>query len=250
MQIQPARTDGMNMDPNDTSETETEPENVSEVLEQEDSDRPDECTSDTDSVLVDDAPVGGVDPLSNVRNLLPVHAAPKRIAGGGNLKVERRPGRQRTVERMPRLSDLEYNAVVSDEKDRFVTRDAIVRATGGKIDSPELLRKIRCEIAKEAAALLFQRVENEKYGRDTSQTSTRRIDALIKIAHIELEIAKIGPNMIDVRSEKFQIVVKLFIGFLQEAAAETLGPEALNLFFNHFETKMEHWETKAEEALR
>ena len=209
---------------------------------------------ETDPVEADDAPDDDASEetarLDNVRKLLPVHAAPKRGAGGGSLKVERQRGRPRKVEKMPTTSDLEYHSAMSEEKQRFVTRDPVVVATEGKIDAPELLRKLRTEIAKEAAALHFQRIESEKFGKDTSQTSSRRIDALTKIAHIELEIAKIGPSTVDVRSEKFQRVIKLFLGFIQETAVETLPPEALNLFFNRLETKMDHWEDKAEEALR
>lgn len=210
---------------------------------------PEESVDETEAVEADD-PQTEEARLDNVRKLLPVHAAPKRGAGGGMLKVERQRGRPRKVEKMPTTSDLEYHSAMSEEKQRFVTRDPVVVATEGKIDAPELLRKLRTEIAKEAAALHFQRIESEKFGKDTSQTSSRRIDALTKIAHIELEIAKIGPSTVDVRSEKFQRVIKLFLGFIQETAVETLPPEALNLFFNRLETKMDHWEDKAEEALR
>lgn len=214
-----------------------------------------------ESEIVDLPPVDDTDPIEgddvtessamdNVRQLLPVHAAPKRGNGGGTLKVERQRGRPRKVEKMPTTSDLEYHAVISEEKQKFITQDPVVVATTGKIDASDLLRKLRTEIAKEAAALHFQRIESEKFGKDTSQTSTRRIDALTKIAHIELEIAKIGPSTVDVRSEKFQRVIQLFLGFIQEVASETLNPETLNLFFNRLETKMEHWEDKAEEALR
>ena len=206
---------------------------------------------DTDSVEADDADQQEEpSAMDNVRQLLPVHAAPKRGAGGGTLNVTRQRGRPRKVEKMPTTSDLEYHSAMSEQKQKFITQDPVVIATAGKIDAPELLRKLRSEIAKEAAALLFQRVESEKFGKDTSQTSTRRIDALTKIAHIELEIAKLGPSMIDVRSETFQRVIKLFIEFVQEAASETMSPEALNLFFNRFETKMANWEDKAEDALR
>lgn len=205
---------------------------------------------DTDSIEPDDLMPDG-SPLDNVRQLLPVHAAPKRGAGGGVLKVDRQRGRPRKVEKMPTTSDLEYHARISEEKAKFVTQDPVVVATStGKVDAPDLLRKLRTEIAKEAASLLFQRVESEKFGKDTSQTSTRRIDALTKIAHIELEIAKLGPSQIDVRSEKFQQVISLFIEFMREAAAETMSPEILNLFFNRFETKMNGWEDKAEDKLR
>ena len=217
-------------------------------------------TDDSDPVEGDDAEQGteqdesGVlyetDPLNNVRRLLPVHAAPKRGAGGGALKVTRSRGRPRKVEKMPTTSDLEYHSQMAEAKEEFITHDPVVVATTGKADVAGVLRTLRAEIAKEAAALHFQRIENEKFGKDTSQTSTRRVDALTKVANIELEIAKLGPSNIDVRSEKFQRVVKLFLEFIRDAASETLQPETLNLFFNRLETKMTNWEDKAEEVLR
>lgn len=227
-----------------TSENPEGPENMSPEIEESVS------VDDSDPIEADDAEAQEPSAMDNVRMLVPVHAAPKRGTGGGTLNVTRGRGRPRKVEKMPTTSDLDYHSKVSEEKQRFITQDPVVIATAGKIDAPELLRKLRAEIAKEAAALHFQRIENEKYGKDTSQTSTRRIDALTKIAHIELEIAKIGPSLVDVRSESFQKVMQLFVEFVQEAAAETLSPEALNLFFNRFETKMAGWEDKAEDLVR
>lgn len=186
--------------------------------------------------------------VNNVRSLLPVHAAPKHK--DHYLKVARRPGRPRQVERMPTTSDLQYHDAMLAERQDFISKDPVVLATGGKIRHMDLLCKLRHEVAREAASIHFQRIENEKYGKDTAQMSSRRIDALIKIAQIEADIAKLGPDMVDVRSEAFGKVVKLFLEFIQEAAAETLAPEVLNLFFNRLETKMAGWEEKAEAALR
>jgi hypothetical protein len=215
-------------------------------------DSSDEASDEADPIeeSVEKSPEEGASSYDNVRSLLPVHAAPKRGAGGGTLNVSRQRGRPRKVEKMPTTSDLEYHSRMSDAKHRFIDDDPVVVATSGKVEPTALLRKLRTEIAKEAAALHFQRIENEKYGKDTSQTSTRRIDALTKIAHIELEIAKLGPSQIDVRSEKFQLIMQLFVAFVQEAASETLSPEALNLFFNKLETKMSGWENKAEDVIR
>ena len=191
------------------------------------------------------------DGSSNVRHLLPIHAAAKRGAGGGTLIIKRRPGRPRKMEMGPTTSDAEYHAIIAEEKEKFIEQDPVVQATtANKIDTPGLLRLLRSEIAKEASAIQFARLESEKFGKDTSQTSTRRIDALTKIAHIELEIIKIGTSTIDIRSEPFQRIMKLFIECVQESAAETMPPETLNLFFNLFGTKMANWEERAEDIFR
>lgn len=190
---------------------------------------------------------------SNVLQILPVHAAPTlggKGKSGNALKVERRAGRPRKVERMPTTSDLQYHALMSEEKARFIDADDVVTASRNGADAAHMLKLIRAEVAKEAAALHFQRIENEKYGKDTSQNSTRRIDALTKIANIELEIKKLGSEAIDLRHPKFQRVFALWIEMMREVASETLTPELIDLFFNRFSTKIEGWEDRAAEELR
>jgi hypothetical protein len=140
--------------------------------------------------------------------------------------------------------------MVSAEKARFIDADPMVRAVQGQLDHMSVLRLLRMEIAKEAAALHFQRVENEKYGKDTSQTSSRRIDALLKVANIELEMRKLGQDVIDLHGERFQRVFALWIEMMRETAAELLTPEQIDLFFNRFSTKMNGWEDRASDAMR
>lgn len=188
-----------------------------------------------------------------VLQILPVHAAPLlggKGKGGNSLKVERRAGRPRRVERMPTTSDLQYHALISEEKAKFIDSDDVVSAARGNADTAQMLKLIKAEVAKEAAALHFQRIENEKYGKDTSQNSTRRIDALTKIANIELEIKKLGSDVMDLRHPKFQKVFTLWIEVMREVATETLTPELIDLFFNRFSTKIEGWEDRAAEELR
>lgn len=181
--------------------------------------------------------------MSNVRQLLPAHLAPKTKTG-------RPVGRPRKVDPKPTMSDLEYHAQMSEEKLKFVEEDPVVRNLSGKTDSAALLTTLRMEIAKEAAALHFQRIENEKLGKDTAQNSTRRIDALTRIAHIELEIKKLAPDTLDVRGEKFQKVFKMFIDLLKETAQETIREQDIDLFFNRFATRMDGWEDRAADLVR
>ena len=193
------------------------------------------------------------DRTGKVLQLLPVHAAPTlggKGKGGNALKVERQRGRPRKVERMPTTSDLQYHALISEQKAKFIDADPVVGATVGRVDSVGVLKLIRAEIAKESAALHFQRVENEKYGKDTSQTSTRRIDALTKIANIELEIKKLGTDVVDLHGDQIQKILGLWIELMREAAADTLSAEQIDLFFNRFSTKMEGWQDRANDILR
>ena len=223
-----------------------------------DSPLPDNDPDQDDDDTVEDIALGPADMsesarVGNVVQLLPVHAAPT-VGGKGKqghtYKVTRTAGRPRRVERMPTTSDLEYHALMTEERGRFVDTDPVVRATQKNADPLDVLKIIKGEVAKESAALHFQRIENEKYGRDVAQVSTRRIDALKKIADIELEIKKLGADTLDIHSEKFQRVFKFWLNTLREIAEQTMTPEQIDLFFNHLSTSMEGWEEKVAATLR
>ena len=194
--------------------------------------------------------------VGNVVPILPVHAAPysqqrSRSEGGGDaLKVQRKVGRPRKVERMPTTSDLEYHAIMAEAKAKFIDEDSVVTAAKRHADPMEMLAVIRGEVTKESAALHFQRIENEKYGKDTAQVSTRRIDALKKIADIELEIKKLGGDTIDVRSEQMQRIFQFFIETVRGILEETLAAEQIDLVFNRFSTEFEGWQEKLSDVLR
>lgn len=179
----------------------------------------------------------------NVRQLLPVHLAPH--TGKNGLKVTRGRGRPRKVERMPTTSDLEYNALMSEEKSKFIDGDPVYKASVDKASSSEILHLVKTQVAREAAALAFQRIENEKSGKDTAQVSSRRIDALIKIANLEIEKNKHGGDILDLGSESFQRVFKMLVDTMRQVAVEVLPEEQVDLLFNRFGSAMEGWEERA-----
>lgn len=164
---------------------------------------------------------------------------------GGKLAV-----RGQKAERVPTPAELRHHAAMAEEKAAFVARDPLVRASERPTDSMEMLALVRTAVAKEASSLQFQRIMLEQVGKDTGQISSRRIDALKKIADIELDLKKMGVEMIDVRSEKFQRIFKLWIETIRVIAEQTMNPEQIDLFFNRLSTAMEGWEERAAEALR
>lgn len=186
-----------------------------------------------------------------VRSLLPTHDALYTAKGEQRVKAERRrPGRPLAIEQRPTISDLEYHAEMSAAKQDFIEQDIVVQAALGKVESADLLHLIKAQVAKEAAALEFQRIEDEKRGgRGAAQISTRRIDALTKIANIELEIKKFGGDVLDLKGEKFQRVFKLLIESFQEVASEVLSPEQVEILFNRLGTALEGWEERAALAI-
>ena len=179
-----------------------------------------------------------------------VHFLPtKTVAPAGGRAAGGRTRQAGSRFHKPTAEDLEQYEATVEERELFIANDPVVRSAAGR-DPVTLLGTLKAEVAREAAALVYQRIENEKMGKDISQVSGRRIDALKKIADIEMEIRKIGFDQLDVHSEKFQRVFKLWIETIRSVAEHTLNPEQLDLFFNRLSTEMEGWEEKAEDLVR
>jgi len=179
-----------------------------------------------------------------------VHFLPtKTVAPAGGRAAGGRTRQAGSRFHKPTAEDLEQYEATVEERELFIANDPVVRSAAGR-DPVTLLGTLKAEVAREAAALVYQRIENEKMGKDISQVSGRRIDALKKIADIEMEMRKIGFDQLDVHSEKFQRVFKLWIETIRSVAEHTLNPEQLDLFFNRLSTEMEGWEEKAEDLVR
>jgi hypothetical protein len=171
--------------------------------------------------------------------VVPMHAATGPIKRG--------PGRPRKINPKPTIDDLAYHAEMQKQKAKYIDNvDAVTKAVKGHLDPLETLQRIKEEIATEAASLYCDRLEASKYGKDTTQISSRRIAALKEVASIELEMRKLGVNFIDLKSERFQRIFSFFIETIRKAASETLSPEQVDMLFNRLETELDGWEEKAQ----
>lgn len=170
--------------------------------------------------------------IEAIATMVPVHAV---------TTIKRRPGRPRKVNPQATATDLAYHAEISRRRSAFIDANPVVKAISGRKDSMEILQKLKEEASKEAAALHFTRIEEEKYGRDTSQISSRHLAAIREVAMLELEMKKMGSTLIDLSSERFQKIFKFFIDTVTEAAEEVLSRENSDLFMNKLETKLENW---------
>lgn len=153
--------------------------------------------------------------------------------------------------RFNRLTEEEQaeSDVLEAERQIAIANDPVVRISTGK-DPLLIMSTIKAEVAREAAALGYQRLLLERNGKDITAVSGRRIDALKKIADMEIDMRKMGIDHIDIRSVKFQMIFKLWVEMIRVTAEEVLDPKQLDLFFNRLTTEMEGWEEKAEELVR
>jgi hypothetical protein len=182
--------------------------------------------------------------------VVPLHAATGSTAKDAKeARARRGPGRPRKTEPKPTKSDLEYHAETIKRKAEHVEKDAVVKAADKRENAAEVLRRIQAEVAREAAALEFDRIEQSKYGKDTASVSKARISALKEVANLELELKRLSSSVIDLKSEQMQKVFGLWIGMIQEAAA-VLPAEVADVFFNKLTSLTNGWEEKAANELR
>lgn len=193
-----------------------------------------------------DVDSAGADPMQEpseqkkieaIATVVPVHAV---------TTIKRKPGRPRKIQPQATVEDLAYHAEIARRRAEFVETNPVVKAVISRQDAPEILQKVKEEASRTAAALLFQRIEEEKYGRDTAQISSRHLAALRDVAMLELEMKKLGATAIDLKSERFQRVFKFLISIIKEVAIEALPPEQANLLFTRLVSRLEGWEEQAE----
>lgn len=185
---------------------------------------------------------------ATILRLLPLHDV-ATTATGEPAKVHRRKGRPRKIELRPSLLDLEHHAAVAADRERFIDADELVTALGRGESTRAILRILTRQIVREAAALEFQRGEVERRGRDGSQISSRRIDALKKVADIEIKLRELEGEAWNLASEPFQRLFALWVERLTAVARETLPPESLDVFLNRLATSMANWEHDASVGL-
>jgi len=159
--------------------------------------------------------------------ILPFHAAIERDEGS---EVCRLPGRPRKVAPAPVLDEVEYHRQVAVEREAFIADDHLVRtcrATAGNERTAAVLDGVRVGLATEAAGLRWDRERAEERGRELAgQLASRRIDALGKLAALELERTKLGVHRDDPCGPKVQTVFRLFFAEVVKAARDVL-PESI-----------------------
>lgn len=184
--------------------------------------------------------------LAPALGMIPVQDA--KSTGHRNLKVKRGPGRPRKVERAPQVSDLEYHAAMTEARQKFMASDPLLLAIEEKCEPGVILYQVKASVAREAASMAFDQIEGQKRGKDTSQMSGRRIEALKKIAEIELKLRELDAEAINFTGERFQKVFHFWIQRLSTTVKETLPEEMQDLFLSNFARSMENWEEEAAEV--
>jgi len=167
--------------------------------------------------------------------------------------VKKGRGRPKKEYGAPSPTKAEFNQAVIEQQVAFVEKDEIVRAITQKKDSAATLHMLKERIARSAATLEFVRLEQQKrgqYHREVPQIITRQISALKEIANIELEIRKLGTDVLDLSNPRIQTVFKLLIDTFRDVMKDILEPAQFDLVWNKLESELEDWEEKADSLIR
>jgi hypothetical protein len=139
-------------------------------------------------------------------------------------------------------------------KEAFFDNDALLQQLERSIDSEDILHLIMQGFAQEAASLNFERIEAERTGKETSQLSIRRINALKALGETWLKRKEqLSGKMIDLESPAFR---KLF-EFMLECFRESMHKggvsrdQAETVFVSLSERMSEEtWEEEARKRMR
>jgi hypothetical protein len=180
------------------------------------------------------------DPLSLVRTILPLRDLPPdqredvvRQGLGRPRRVEARPEQDTYLERLDELRG------VAAEVDPLLSacRDA---AQDGKVMEATMV-----QLARENAALGWERQASERRGADVGQICSRRVAGLTQLANLVSERARLGGDVeVDPRDPRVQAVVKLFFSDIAQVAQETLGTETAETFTSTFLARVKGWEDR------
>ena len=102
------------------------------------------------------------------------------------------------------------------------------------------------QLAKEAAALGFDRREAERRGSDRAcQIASRRVASLASLASLVCLRARVGGEAnVDPRDPKLQKIVVYFEEVLAEAATEALGEKLAESFLAAYRKRIAGWEDR------
>jgi hypothetical protein len=110
---------------------------------------------------------------------------------------------------------------------------------------------VKHQMAREAAALEFNRGVLDMEGKETATVSSRIVSTLDKMSGIDLEIKKLGNVVVDPRSEEVQKMAALWIKTLSDTvtgmvADQSMDTQTMDLLFNKFSAALEGWEDRVD----
>ena len=175
----------------------------------------------------------------------PVSLTPTQATDHGEVRAKLRPGRPRKVRLAPTHQEADYLGAINALRAKHVAGDPVANLfddQGRPADPSEVVHRLVVALAREAAGLKFDRIEGEKAGRNMEQTSSRRVDALGKAAHLLIDARRLGLLGFDPRGQAMQRVAALWLDEVRMVAGATLSPDAAKVLLAKLTAAMVGWE--------
>jgi len=141
-----------------------------------------------------------------------------------------KPGRRRSVELKP-ANDIIAQKI--QEKEGVIDSDPILTKAKADPESPDVLQEIINALGEEQASILWERLEAERHGDETSQLSGRRIQALKTMADTWLKRKEqLVSRGVDLSSPGFRAIFEWIMATFHEAMSSSgLRPEHIEAVF-------------------
>jgi hypothetical protein len=177
------------------------------------------------------------------------------VHNGSVVTMAEKPGRRKKtpVPKPPPPVNQTVAALVQQKKNFFDT-DPLLQQLESGIDAEDVLHLVMTGFAQEAASLNFERIEAERTGKETSQLSIRRINALKALGETWIKRKEqLSGRMIDLESPAFRKLFEFMLECFRESMLKGGIPrdQAETVFVALSERMTEEtWEEEARKRMR
>ena len=177
------------------------------------------------------------------------------LVGGKPSVSMKQPGRKRKTPKAASPGPVNPNvAALQHEKESYLKKDPLLKQLYKGVDSEDVLHLAMMGFADEAASLGFERHEAERQGKETSQLSIRRINALKAIAETWIKRKEqLAGKLIDMNSPAFKRLFEFMTDTFREVMFNSGIPEdqAETIFVALSERILdETWELEARNRMK
>lgn len=177
------------------------------------------------------------------------------IVSGAPVTMKGQPGRKKKApapKPPPPVNQTVANLIAN--KAAFFEKDDLLKQIAKGVDSEDILHLVMTGFAQEAASLQFERIEAERTGRETSQLSIRRINALKAIGETWIRRKEqLAGKVIDLESPAFARLFNFLLETFREVMHKGGVPrDQAETVFVELSTRMgdETWEEEARRKMR
>lgn len=140
------------------------------------------------------------------------------------------------------------------QKQAFFDNDPLLKQIENAVDAEDVLHLVMQGFAQESASLQFERVEAERTGKETSQLSIRRINALKALGETWIKRKEqLSGKIIDLESTAFQRLFGFMLDTFRESMLKGNVPrDQVETIFSRLSERMndDTWEQEAQNKMK